>query len=78
MSETPSMFLPTFAGLHAGDTVEFWRSEGLAYNAWPVKTRARVLRYLTFPDHVQVACGPFGARVDSENLIRIVRRSSKG
>jgi hypothetical protein len=77
MSDTLSMFSPSFAGLRAGDTVEFWRIEGLAFNAGPVKTRARVLAYLTFPDHVQVSYGPFGARVDSQNLIRIIRRAKR-
>lgn len=74
---TESMFLPTFEGLRAGDTVEFWRREGLAYGAAPVKTRAKVLRYLTFSDHVQVAHGPFGATVNANNFIRLVRRAKE-
>lgn len=71
----PDCFGPSFRGLYAGDLVEFWTREGLAYGDPPVLARARVLRFLTFPDHVQVARGPFGARVDAENFIRIVRKA---
>lgn len=58
---------------HPGDILEFWQD---AYRP-ARKIRASVIRYLIFPDHVQVAQGTFGARVDAENFIRIYRRKSK-
>lgn len=67
-----SEYLPT---ARAGDILEFWRREGLAYNAAPVRTRLAVLPYLIFPTHVQVAYMPFGATVDSSNFIRVYRRA---
>ena len=72
-----SMFGPSFKGLRAGDTVYYWKSGGMSIDHKTGKTtrdktqaKGKVLRYLTFPDHVMVSGGPFGEYVDEKNFIR--------
>ena len=68
---------PGFAGLYAGDSVEFLVSLGAARN--PVRTNktARVIPLLVFADHVQVSYGPNGHTVDASNFVRLVRRGRR-
>jgi hypothetical protein len=62
---------PGFAGLFAGDIVE-WQPR-----QWEQTHRCKVLPMLVFADHVQVRFGSFGATVDSSNFVRLVRRGKR-
>jgi hypothetical protein len=64
---------PGFAGLYAGDVVEYHgrRSNGFG------RCRATVLPLLVFADHVQVRYGNFGYTVDASNFVRLVRRGKR-
>jgi len=66
---------PGFAGLYAGDVVEFVSNQyGIGGDR---KVRAAVLPLLVFADHVQVRHTPFGFTVDASNFVRLVRRGKR-
>lgn len=65
-------YIPT---AHAGDSVRFTYRSG--YHSEPREVSAAVLRYLIFPDHVQVRFTPCGYTVDASNFVRLVRRSTR-
>jgi hypothetical protein len=62
---------PGFAGLFAGDIVE-WQP-----HRWEYTHRRTVLPLLVFADHVQVRFGSFGATVDAANFVRLIRRGKR-
>ena len=66
---------PGFAGLYAGDVVQFIDTSA----RWALSTvrTASVLPLLVFADHVQVKYGPFGHAVDASNFVRLVRRGKR-
>jgi len=73
---------PGFAGLYAGDVVEFsvWREVGAIVH--PSRRReerhtAAVLPLLVFPDHVNVRFTPHGYVVNASNFVRLVRRGRR-
>jgi len=71
---------PGFAGLYAGDVVEFTRPvPSHLRGVIPGKQllRASVLPLLVFADHVLVKHGPHGAIVDASNFVRLVRRGKR-
>ena len=72
---------PGFAGLYAGDVVEFTvpavRSRGGMQHLVPMLKRAGVLPLLVFADHVQVKHTPHGYTVDASNFVRLVRRGRR-
>lgn len=60
----------TYKNLSPGDRVTFKAYNGLGRNGPEyVNKTAKVLRYLTFPSHVVVACGPNGTVVNDSNYI---------
>ncbi len=61
---------PGFAGLYAGDIVEFRVPSD-------APRTASVLPLLVFADHVQVKYGSFGHTVDASNFVRLVRRGKR-
>jgi hypothetical protein len=65
---------PGFAGLYAGDVVEFWHLRGAPHAKLH---RAGVPGYLVFERHVQVRHGPYGYTVDAANFVRLVRRGKR-
>lgn len=68
----------TFQNLAAGDRVTFKAYAGRGLRGPEYTTRrARVLRYLTFPDHVIVNHGSCGTLVDAENFIS-ARKARRG
>jgi len=68
---------PGFAGLYAGDVVEFMTVVGGGVIPEFTKRRAAVLPLLVFPDHVQVKYTSFGYTVDASNFVRLVRRGKR-
>ena len=65
---------PGFAGLYAGDVVEFNVERGDANDRYVTAT---VLPLLVFTDHVQVRYGACGYTVDASNFVRLVRRGKR-
>jgi hypothetical protein len=65
---------PGFAGLYAGDTVQFF-----VRGTFEKRTlhAASVLPLLVFADHVQVRYGACGYTVDASNFVRLVRRGKR-
>jgi len=69
---------PGFAGLYAGDVVEFRvRNLGMPRPDATLTLRAAVLPLLVFPDHVQVKYTSFGYTVNASNFVRLVRRGKR-
>jgi|GEM_PF-3214195 len=62
---------PGFAGLYAGDVVEFAPACGRDTRT------ASVLPLLVFADHVQVRYGACGYTVNAANFVRLVRRGKR-
>lgn len=62
---------PGFAGLYAGDLVEFQPAR------WESTHVASVLPLLVFEDHVQVRFGSFDCTVNASNFVRLVRRGRR-
>jgi hypothetical protein len=66
------MFGPTYRDLKAGDVVRFKVPAG--YQTMLERT-GRVLRYLTFADHVVCSGCNNGYVVDDHNFVAVVRRA---
>ena len=65
--------LNPFKGLRGGDVVKFW----IISAGERKEVTAAVNRMLVFDDHVVVKRGPFGAVVDGNNFIKLVRRARR-
>lgn len=69
---------PPFRGLRAGDSVRYRQYAGLGPNGPEYReTSGPVIRFLVFPDHVVVKTRNGCQVVNSENFVRINRRSRR-